>query len=125
MNSKFRLWKTQYSLDKKDWIEDEMDLTDGQSYLAHIDGSGAANVSHYEEKWQSTPAKGTSRAAIWAFCDALHSADDQFSGGPPQLIGMWREGAAKQFGFIWSHLQNCVYEWDFLSPCQARGRLWG
>ena len=24
-----------------------------------------------------------------------------------------------------SHLQNCVYEWDFLSPCQARGRLWG
>ena len=79
-----------------------MDLTDGQSYLAHIDGSGATAVSRYRSKWQSTTAKGTSRSAIWAFCDALQNGDDQYSGGPPQLIGVWRVGAARQFGLIWN-----------------------
>ena len=102
MNSKFRVWKTHYSTGKNDWSDEEMDLTDGQSYLAHIDGSGATAVSRYRNKWQSTTAKGTSRSAIWAFCDALHSGEDKYSGGPPQLIGVWRVGAARKFGFLWN-----------------------
>ena len=101
MQSKFRLWRTRYSSNTNDWIDDELDLIQGQSYLAHIDGSGAASVSRFDKQWQGTVARGTTRAAISAFCDALNRGLDQFTGGPPQLIGMWRKGGAKQFGFIW------------------------
>ena len=37
----------------------------------------------------------------------------------PQILSIYA------MTYYLSHLQNCVYEWDFLSPCQARGRLWG
>ena len=67
MQSNFRLWKTQYLSNSNKWSDDELDLTHGQSYLAHIDGSGGAYVASYNKRWQSTVAKGTTRAAISAF----------------------------------------------------------
>ena len=101
MTSKFCAWKTQYSSQTGKWTDQELDLRNGQSYLAHIDGSGTATVLRDAGRWRGTSAKGTSRAAIGAFCDALYSGNDEFTGGPPQLVGIWRKGVAKQFGFIW------------------------
>lgn len=101
MTSKFRAWKTQYASKTGEWTDQELDLSNGQSYLAHIDGSGATTVSRYADRWRRTSAEGTTRAAIGAFCDALYSESDEFTGGPPQLVGIWRKGVARQFGFIW------------------------
>ena len=101
MASSFRVWKTQFTSQTGEWEDQELVLADGQSYLAYIDGSGAATISRYVKKWDATLAKETSRAAMWAFFDALHSKSDKNSGGPPQLVGIWRKGAARQFGFIW------------------------
>ena len=101
MPSRFHAWKTQYTSQTGQWTDQELDLGSGQSYLAHIDGSGATTVLRYANRWQRTSVKGTSRAAIGAFCDALYSEKDEFTGGPPQLVGIWRKGVARQFGFIW------------------------
>jgi hypothetical protein len=52
-------------------------------------------------EWLDTDVEGTSRAAIWSFCNALHEGKDVSSGGPPQLVGIWRKGVAQSFGFWW------------------------
>ncbi|MCY3876731.1 MAG: hypothetical protein OXF88_20870 [Rhodobacteraceae bacterium] len=101
MTSKFRVWKTQYFSKTDHWKDKELEVAEGTSYLAHLDGSGSATVSKFNKDFQESCAGGTSRAAISAFCRALHSGNDAYSGGPPQLVGMWRKGVAKHFGFIW------------------------
>ena len=101
MASRFRAWKTQYASGTGEWTDEELDLSSERSYLAHLDGSGATTISAYAGRWRGTSAEGTSRAAFWAFCDALYSKKDGFSGGPPQLVGIWRKGVARQFGLIW------------------------
>lgn len=100
MASKFRLWRSEIRPTSLTWSDTELEVRD-QSYLAVLDGTGASHVRTYEGKMQSTPAAGTSRAAIHAFCQSLHSGNDPYSGGAPQLVGLWRKGPAKQFGFCW------------------------
>jgi hypothetical protein len=73
----------------------------GHSYFARIDGSGKSYIENSGEEWIDTNAEGTSRAAIWSFCKALREGKDPSSGGPPQLVGIWRKGPARSFGFQW------------------------
>ena len=101
MESRFRLWRSQYNCKSHEWIDKELVLNNGTSYLAKIDGSGASSVKKFDKKMLSTDAKGTSRAAIHAFCKSLHSGADAYSGGAPQLVGIWRKGNARQFGISW------------------------
>jgi len=102
MMSHFRLWKTQYSAITDNWTDEELDIIDdSRSYLALVDGSGRREIEMRGRDWIGTVAEGTSRSAIWAFCDALHSGKDVYSGGPPQLVGIWRKGPARSFGFLW------------------------
>jgi hypothetical protein len=101
MKSRFRLWETRYSVAANYWSDKEHDLANDHSYLVHVDGSGRNVIENRSRDWISTTAEGTSRAAIWAFCDALASGKDDYSGGPPQLVGIWRKGPAKSFGFVW------------------------
>ena len=100
MSSKFRLWRTEFDPSRNSWSDGELPVDD-RSYLAIIDGSGATKIRRYEAKVATTAAAGTSRAAIHAFCQSLQSGDDPFTGGAPQLVGLWRKGPAKQFGFCW------------------------
>ena len=101
MKCMFRLWEVAYNHPKEQWNDQEHEISGDKSYLVHLDGSGKAAIESKNRAWMRTEAKGTSRAAIAAFCDALHSGEDPFSGGPPQLVGVWRIGAAKPFGFLW------------------------
>lgn len=100
MQSRFRVWEIQYSMDGK-WTDFERDVNDAQSYLVHVDGTGKHVLETRGRDWVGTAAGGTSRAVIWSFCDALHSGKDSYSGGPPQLVGIWRKGPAQSFGFLW------------------------
>ena len=101
MPSKFRLWIVRFDSNSATWHENEINLDTSHSHLCHIDGSGQKVIQKYENVWEGTSDKRTSRAAFWSFCDALFSGDDNRSGGPPQLVGLWRNGVARQFGVIW------------------------
>lgn len=105
MESKFRVWRTVADFDKKSkiirWFDEELLLEAGNSYFAHLDGSGGSNIAARGKEFDGTSAARTSRAAIWSFCNALNEGKDRFSGGAPQLVGIWRKGDAKNFGFFW------------------------
>ncbi len=113
MSSKFRLWRSEFNPSLNSWSDSELPV-DHRSYLASIDGSGASKVKKYEANMATTAAAGTSRAAIHAFCESLHSGDDPFSGGAPQLVGLWRKGPAKQFGFCW-HGRSFIAGMEYLN----------
>ncbi len=105
MHSRFRLWETCALVDKKtkkvSFADEEKDLVGDHSYFVHLDGTGANYVKRRGREWIDTNAEGTSRAAIWSFCNTLHQGLDAFSGGAPQLVGIWRKGLARNFGFWW------------------------
>lgn len=101
MTSRFRLWRSQFDPKAMSWSDEELVVED-RSYLAAIDGSGKTYVESFERKVAKTSAAGTSRAAVHAFCSSLRSSADPFSGGAPQLVGLWRKGPARQFGFCWN-----------------------
>lgn len=101
MKSRFRLWETMYSVAVDRWDDVERNLSEDRSYLVRIDGSGRNMIENKGREWLNTNAEGTSRAAIWSFCDALASGNDPHSGGAPQLVGIWRKGPARTFGFVW------------------------
>src|ERR1051326_4675762 len=64
-------------------------------------GAGRNAIESRGADWLETDARDTSRSAVWSFCDALASGKDPFSGGAPQLVGIWRKGPAQNFGIIW------------------------
>lgn len=101
MEARFRLWRSEYNPKSKAWIDEELALAYGASYFASLDGTGAAHVERFVERMETVPAAGTSRAAMHGFCQALHANADPFSGGAPQLVGLWRKGPARHFGFCW------------------------
>jgi hypothetical protein len=100
MSSKFRLWRMRFDKNSRKWCDEELALNDTESYFAHLDGTGASHVQRVQS--QSLGAPGTSRAAIFAFTQSLRSGTDPYSGGAPQLVGIWRRGTARQFGFCWN-----------------------
>ena len=101
MSSQFRLWIIRFTSKSATWHREEIQLDTSCSQFAYLDGSGQHAIRRYYDRWEGTSAEGTSRAAFWSFIDALFSEEDDRSGGPPQLVGVWRKGVARQFGLIW------------------------
>lgn len=66
--------------------------------VAH--GTGAGAVRGWVNKWALSDQGGTSRAVFSAFCDSLRSGEDPRTGGEPQLVGLYRQGHARQFGVV-------------------------
>lgn len=65
-------------------------------------GSGGAHVLDSINTWNKRYAdRHTSRAVFKAFCEAIDSGNDQFSGGPPQLASLFRIGPGRPHGVIW------------------------
>lgn len=102
MKSQFSLWDMRYYPVLDQLRSRRIDLAQQQSCLVHIDGTGGNIVKEKAKAWDGSLAKGTSRAAISSFCDALRSGNDTRSGGAPQLVGLWRIGCGRTFGFVWN-----------------------
>jgi hypothetical protein len=102
LRATFRLWQMRYAGAQDKWSTVECAITTEHSYLVQLDGSGSKVISSREAEWKKSSVAGTSRSAIWAFCEALRSGKDSFSGGPPQLVGLWRIEAGRNFGFLWN-----------------------
>ena len=77
-----------------------------QSGIIVSAGSGNTSLRKWHEEWVGLPNKDpyqsgrTSRNVFSAFCDSLTAKDDPFSGGAPQLVGLYRNGPANNFGVI-------------------------
>jgi len=75
--------------------------TPAESGIVGVWGTGMVAVDRWHDRWRSSRQGGrTSRSAFSAFCDALASGEDQLTGGPPQLVGLYRRGGGKCFGVV-------------------------
>lgn len=64
------------------------------------DGSGTKWIEQHQKRVADDPQSRTSRIIFRAFCDALKAGKDRQSGGPPQLVGLYRSGPARTFGVV-------------------------
>jgi hypothetical protein len=76
-----------------------------------------------------------SRSVYTGFCDSLISGEDSFSGGAPQLVGLYRNGSGMHFGTILRgksfyrgleavHLSLPEIEWrnELFERCDSSGK---
>jgi hypothetical protein len=68
-------------------------------------GSGSPTIDEYQFKWRTSDVGRTSRAVFSAFCDAIQSGKDKYSGGAPQLVGLYLRGPSHSFGVF--HKDAC------------------
>ncbi len=86
-------------------IAEDCVLPDTSGIIAST-GTGKPSLQHSYDEWTGQKAKNlqergrTSRSVFGAFCDALASGKDPYSGGPPQLVGLYKVGPAISFGVI-------------------------
>jgi hypothetical protein len=92
MIASFRLWRMDYDSKDGAWRDTEIVLDKDASSIVLELGSGAAAIGHAAKLLDADTQGRTSRSYYWAFCDALKSGKDEFSGGPPQIIGMYSSG---------------------------------
>jgi hypothetical protein len=78
------------------WID--LPLTSG---LITSLGSGEKSIQKWYSKWSKSDQGGTSRSVFSSFCDSLSSAEDPLTGGPPQLVGLYRIGPARSLGIVY------------------------
>jgi len=91
----------------KAWQTQWHDLPERSGLIRSL-GSGRESVEKWYHRWLNTAHKRTSRSVFSAFCDSLHSGEDRRSGGPPQLVGIYRIGPARTFGTIY-HGQRFLF----------------
>ncbi|HFQ4941814.1 TPA: hypothetical protein ACGUTZ_004370 [Vibrio vulnificus] len=75
-----------------------------KSSLVHRSGSGSSEFRKQYETWVGQPLENkisTSRAVFGALCESIDSGKDPYTGGAPQLVGLYRSGGNGQsFGVI-------------------------
>lgn len=102
IQSRFRLWRLSYRHITHVWTDTPVEITADKSNLVLAEGTGSRAIRTHVDQWQRTAVSGTSRAIYSAFCDALRNRRDKRSGGSPQLVGLYRDGPARQFGIVFN-----------------------
>lgn len=86
-------------------------------------GSGKKILDENNHFWQKTEIKSTSRSVYIAFCDALKTHKDPYTGGAPQLVTIQRDSSSKPLGVIFdgqqfisglkvdNHFNKSVFQW--------------
>lgn len=97
----FRVWSIDYSQPERTGLATEITLMQGKDYLVTSLGSGAVGYRDAYSKVQRELQGDTSRAKFWAFADFLKSGKDQWTGGPPQMVRLLRQGLATPVGLLY------------------------
>lgn len=99
MAAKFAVSVLTYESASDTWATTGVGLPNHSAVL-RLAGSGSAAVRSAHDAWQGSAARRTSRAVFSAFCEALESGTDSYSGGAPQLVGLYRIGAGRMYGIV-------------------------
>jgi hypothetical protein len=102
MKSTFHVFELSWT-SESGWKGKEINTTDTSSPIC-VYGSGGETIAKWGKRWDSTSQGGTSRAVFSAFCDALRSGEDKYSGGAPQIACIYRKGSAKIMGIVWDNV---------------------
>lgn len=97
-SAEFHVWSLTHDAKGK-WYSGAVPLPDHSGVLQVL-GTGAPGIQRWHGYWTQSSQGGTSRAVFSAFCDALAHGDDPGSGGPPQLVGLYRSFEARIFGVV-------------------------
>lgn len=73
-----------------------------QSGLLHVSGSGCEKFKSNFERFQKGDSSDTSRNIFQCLCDTLNNIKDEFCGGSPQLIGLYRKNNCVSLGVIYN-----------------------
>lgn len=103
MNSRFFVSVLHYLPDDK-WSE-QVPILPSQSDVVIAIGSGEKLIMEWRDRWNRVTGEPTSRAIFSALCDAIATGHDPLSGGPAQLVGIYRKGLAHSFGIV--HAGQC------------------
>lgn len=123
MASVFHLWKTTFYYSEYKYINHEdskipielpseekivpADKYEGSgSFILNLSGSGENYIIDEKNKLLKTEKYQTTRFQIMSSLSSMNSGKDQLTGGPPQLVGLWRINNGMQFGIHW---QNKLY----------------
>jgi hypothetical protein len=74
MSASFRCWLLSYNATEETWTDREITFELNYSNLIIAIGSGAKSFEQQFKNLGDKPQKHTSRAAFWAFCDALKAS---------------------------------------------------
>ena len=108
--AKFHLYRIYWSVSTQSISLNEIEVPAASGVLL-LDGTGAKSMNEHEFAWRITDQGNTSRTLFSAFCDSLKSGIDEFSGGEPQLVGLYRTGNAQVFGVVTdagSSIEGCL-----------------
>lgn len=106
----FHLFRIHWSVNAQSISLNEIHVP-AVSGLLLLDGSGTESMKEHEFGWRISDQGNTSRTLFSAFCDSLKSGMDEFSGGEPQLVGLYRTGNANVFGIVTesgSSIEGCL-----------------
>jgi hypothetical protein len=98
LECQFLMWLLSYSAHDQSWCDQEMVVPADHSSLIIALGSGAKSALLSDRRWKETAQGRTSRAIFWAFCESLRIGSDPLSGGPPQLVSLYRQKGPRTFG---------------------------
>lgn len=94
----FSLWALHWSK-RRSWYAEQIGMPSVSSSLIVL-GSGESYVQRWQDRWRVSSQGDTSRAVFSGFCDALRAGADPLSGGPPQVVGLYRIGHGKTLGIV-------------------------
>lgn len=97
MESSRLLWHIQWTA-RSGWADTQVSLEDVSALTIAL-GSGERVVTNHSIAARNELG-AFSRSVFTGFCDALVSTEDPFSGGAPQLVGLYRQGNGMHFGTI-------------------------
>jgi hypothetical protein len=93
----FKLWRIDWT--RSTTVQSQAIDLPTTSVLGVSLGSGCSVLVERNEKWKKAQGR-TARGVFGSFCEAISSSVDPFTGGPPQLVGLYPSGPARLFGVV-------------------------
>ncbi|WP_146746348.1 hypothetical protein [Rhodovulum viride] len=103
MGCKFLLWKSSWSTKSRKWIDDEVKLSPEYSQFLTISGTGRDGLEKSIGSSSQEEEANTSRHAFQKLFHSIDAGGDKFTGGAPQMVGLYRVKPARHFGIIWKN----------------------
>lgn len=98
-----------------------------QSSIIISDGSGNAD---FRDRWREVDVPNnenyrTARNVVYCFTDSIKNGKDSNTGGLPQIVGLYRGGNGKMFGFV-DDGKRYLYgrETEYLHPLNLQALEW-